>query len=235
MNILDIFQRVAEAEGISITALERELGASRGVISRAIKQKSDVGSKWLFALVDKYPNYDLMKIIDGSYDIIKKRVDNSRIAEATEVFSLKTDHTKGIQQVPLFNVEARAGMVALLSNINEQVVQEYISIPNMPQCDGAVHVTGDSMYPLLKSGDIVLFKKVEDLANNIFWGEMYLVALDVDGDEYVSVKYVQKSDRGDDFIQLISYNTHHQPKHFHLSHVNAMALVKASVRFNAMI
>ena len=35
-----------------------------------------------------------------------------------------------------------------------------IVIPNIPVCDGAVYVSGDSMYPILKSGDIVGFKSI---------------------------------------------------------------------------
>ena len=52
------------------------------------------------------------------------------------------------------------------------------------------------MYPLLKSGDIVLYKQLNDI-NDIFWGDMYLLSIDIDGEEYVTVKYIQKSERPD--------------------------------------
>ena len=50
------------------------------------------------------------------------------------------------------------------------------------------------MYPLLKSGDIVLYKQLGNI-DDIFWGDMYLLSIDIDGEEYVTVKYIQKSDR----------------------------------------
>lgn len=149
-------------------------------------------------------------------------------------YKLRTDNNIDHQQIPLFNLEATAGLVALFKGQDDIVPIDYISIPNLPKSDGAVFVTGDSMYPLLKSGDIVIYKKIQDFQNNIFWGEMYLVSIDLEDDEYVSVKYVQKSQLGDDYITLVSQNQHHAPKDIHLSKVKAMGLVKASVRINAM-
>ena len=90
------------------------------------------------------------------------------------------------------------------------------------------------MYPLLKSGDIVAYKQINDFKSEVFWGEMYLVSIEVSGDNYTMVKYVQKSEEGKDFIKLVSQNSHHQPKDIHLSKIKAMALVKASVRYNFM-
>ena len=90
------------------------------------------------------------------------------------------------------------------------------------------------MYPLLKSGDIVAYKEIQDLQNDIFWGEMYLVSIQLGDEEYVSVKWVQKSEKGDTHIRLVSENQHHQPKDIPLSKVRAMALVKASIRINSM-
>ena len=48
------------------------------------------------------------------------------------------------------------------------------------------------MYPLLKSGDIVLYKQLKDIGD-IFWGDMYLLSIDIDGEEYITVKYIQTS------------------------------------------
>ena len=112
---------------------------------------------------------------------------------------------------------------------------DHISIPNLPKCDGAIYVSGDSMYPLLKSGDIIMYKTLEPSIANIFWGEMYLVSLTNDnGDDFVMVKWVQKSEEGLDYIKLVSENKHHQPKDFHLKNVKGIALIKATVRINSM-
>ena len=78
-----------------------------------------------------------------------------------------------------------------------------IVIPNIPVCDGAVYVSGDSMYPILKSGDIVGFKSIRDFTD-VIYVEMYLVSFERGGDEYLAVKYVNHSERPD-CIRLVSY------------------------------
>ena len=89
------------------------------------------------------------------------------------------------------------------------------------------------MYPLLKSGDIVMYKEINDIANGIFWGEMYLLSIDMGGEEYITVKYIQKASDSQ-YIRLVSENKHHQDKEVSLAQVKALALVKASIRINAM-
>lgn len=148
-------------------------------------------------------------------------------------FALQTDHTIINQSIPLYDLAATAGLMSLFFDKSNQIPLDYISIPNIPKCDGAVYVTGDSMYPLLKAGDIVLYKQVIDIENNLFWGEMYLISFDMDGDEYVAVKFIQKSDDPDK-IKLVSQNQHHSPFDLHKSRIKAMALIKASIRINSI-
>lgn len=155
--------------------------------------------------------------------------------EPSHVYKLKTDREIQDQRIPLYDIEATAGMVELFRNKNgKSVPVDFISIPNLPKCDGAVYVTGDSMYPLLKSGDIVMFKKLENKIENIFFGEMYLISINLDGEEFVTVKWIHKSDKGEEFIKIASQNTHHQPKDIHLSNIKALALIKGSIRINSM-
>ena len=88
----------------------------------------------------------------------------------------------------------------------------------IPKCDGGLRIVGDSMYPLMHS---------------IIWGEMYLISFDIDGDEYVSVKYLQKSDIPDHIV-LVSYNEHHKPMEIHINRIRALAFIKASLRLNSL-
>jgi len=153
----------------------------------------------------------------------------------TEVttYKLKTDDNKVSESVPLYNILAVAGIVSIFKDLNQQTPLDYIKIPNLPKCDGAIYITGDSMYPLLKSGDIVAYKEVADLSY-LLWGEMYLLSIVLDGgDSYISVKYVQKSEK-EGFIRLVSQNQHHQDSEIPRDAVKFAALVKASIRINSM-
>ena len=107
-----------------------------------------------------------------------------------------------------------------------------LPLQSVPLYDGAIYIVGDSMYPLLKSGDIVLYKQLGDI-NDIFWGDMYLLSIDIDGEEYVTVKYIQKSDR-EGYVKLVSQNPHHADKDVAINRIRAIALVKASIRMNSI-
>ena len=147
-------------------------------------------------------------------------------------FRLKTDNTLPMQSVPLYSIEGTAGLVPLFADRRQMKPIDFIHIPNLPKCDGAIYVVGDSMYPLLKSGDIVLYKQLHDL-DDVFWGDMYLLSIDIDGEEYITVKYVQKS-ATDGFVKLVSQNPHHADKDVAMSRIRAIALVKASIRMNSI-
>lgn len=149
-------------------------------------------------------------------------------------YPLRTDHPVDHQVIPIYNLEATAGLVELFNDSNETQAIDTLSIPNLPKCDGALFVAGDSMHPLLKSGDIVIYKKVNDIKNDIFWGQMYLISISMDDEEFVMVKYIQKSELGEDHIKLVSENRHHQDKDICIDKVRALALIKASVRVNTM-
>lgn len=180
----------------------------------------------------------LREIFEISFDYLLSDYvdpDKSKSSEPSTIYKLKTDRSIKDQRVPLYDIEATAGMVELFRNKNGKTKPvDFISIPNLPKCDGAIYVTGDSMYPLLKSGDIVMYKELNNSIDNIFFGEMYLLSINMDGEEFVTVKWIHKSDKGDTFIKIVSQNSHHQAKDVHLSNIKALALIKASIRINSM-
>lgn len=175
----------------------------------------DINTEWLF----------------GRGDMLK-RIEDKTSKIAIREFKHKTDDMRRSDRVPLYNIEAVAGIVAIFDDLHKQKPTDYLSIPNLPKCDGAVHVTGDSMYPLLKSGDIIAYKVLNN-KENIFWGEMYLLSIDFDGDSYITVKYVQKSEK-EGYVKLVSQNQYHQDKEVPFDSVKFAALVKASIRINSM-
>jgi len=150
----------------------------------------------------------------------------------TSEYVLRTDKRIDKQDIPLYDIQAAAGLTQLFTG--KPNVIDYITIPNLPKCDGAMYMTGDSMYPLLKSGDIIAYKQVKDIANGILWGEMYVLSFLLDDEDFTLVKYIQKSEEGTEYIKLVSQNQHHSSKDIPLKNVTALALIKASIRFNSM-
>ena len=142
----------------------------------------------------------------------------------------KTADAMKDRSVVLYDITAAANLRTLLAN-KHQFVMGRIQIPSIPVCDGALYISGDSMYPILKSGDIVGFKEMNSFSN-VIYGEMYLVSFD--GDEYLAVKYVNRSEQ-EGCIKLVSYNPHHEPMDVPFASIQAMAIVKFSIRKNMMM
>jgi len=242
MVMLQRLKKFADSLGVSVRALESSIGASAGVISRAIKNNTDIQSKWVSALAENYHQLNIEWLLTGKGEMIKDEKPPVQPGMASDVHSiykvareykLRTDRDLERQLIPLYEIEATAGIVSLFVDSAGNVPLDYILIPDLPKCDGAVHVRGDSMYPLLKSGDIILYKQVMNFDQGILWGEMYLIAFSNDGDEYVTVKYVQKNDRKD-HITLVSHNGHHAPQEIRVDQIRGLALIKASIRYNTM-
>jgi len=78
-NILDRISYIAEVHGLTLTALESKIGASKGVLSRAVRNKTDIQAKWLAYLVENYPHVNSNWILTGKGDIFEKKDDLSEI------------------------------------------------------------------------------------------------------------------------------------------------------------
>lgn len=69
-TILSRIQEIASAEGITIGALERQIGASKGVLSRAINKGTDIQSKWIQIIVENYPKYSPGWLLTGRGEML---------------------------------------------------------------------------------------------------------------------------------------------------------------------
>lgn len=220
-----------DKKGISFYACENALNAGRGSISKAVKEGKSIGSNMLENILSLYTDLNATWLLTGEGSMLKEQ--EFLINKSIEAYPLRTDSSVNYQQIPLYDIEATAGLIPLFTESANNVPLDYITIPNLPKCDGAIYVTGDSMYPLLKSGDIVLYKEINDIKNEIFWGEMYLLSVEMSGEEFVMVKYIQKAENLN-YVKLVSQNKHHQDKEVEISKIRALALVKASIRINSM-
>lgn len=219
-----VFQEFADNE----KGVADLMGYTKSSFSQIINGKVPLSDRFIDKLASIDDNINKVWIKSGDGEMLR---DSDKYMPAT--YRLITDYNVDNQVIPLYEIDATAGLITLFDSQIRQNPVGNISIPNAPKCDGALYVRGDSMYPILKSGDIVAYKTIHD-PNNIFWGEMYLIDIDVEGEQHLTIKYIQRSDKGDDYVYLVSHNGNHQPVHILKSNIRGLALVKASIRYNSM-
>lgn len=62
-------------EGINITSLERKIGASQGVLSRAIRKNSTISIDWVIKILEKFPLYNANWLLTGKGNMLKEGAD----------------------------------------------------------------------------------------------------------------------------------------------------------------
>jgi len=204
-------------QSISIREFERRANLSNGYIKSL--RKSPTTDK-VRSIIDAFPQLNKVWLETGEGEMLND----------TETVFVE-DVRKDMSVVPLYDVDVSAGLQRLFASGGQLVGN--ISIPNMPRADGAVFVTGDSMYPLIKAGDIIAYRKINEIAS-ILYGEIYIIQLEHDGDLQVVVKYIKKSENPDT-VMLISYNKEHDPMEVPTAWITALARVTFSIRKYSML
>lgn len=203
-----------------------------------VKEYPDINYEWLLTGKGNPLNVEESVFISKLSDRYEReyidRISKEINANKNQIvdFSLSNDRKIAIQQIPLYELNASAGIMAIFNGMSINPT-DYLRIPNLPSVDGAIYVCGESMMPLLKSGDIVIFKKLSLSMDSILWGQIYLLSFEVCGDYFTVVEYIQKSDRPDS-IRLVSENSRYEPKDIPLSSIRALAIVKASITFHTI-
>lgn len=185
-KILTRIEQIAKNEGITIGALEREIGTSKGVLSRAINNGTDIQSKWLQILVEKYPQYSTRWLMSGEGNMMDndgKQLTTNNIKEGALYYNV--DFLGGFDEV-----------------FNDQTVNPELSITNgiCPRAQLWCNITGHSMEPTISNGDIIALRQCS--VQDIQYGEIYAVVMD----SFRTVKMLRRSDTPG-MIRFVPVNT----------------------------
>lgn len=235
-NLTNIKERIlyyTDLQGFSKEKFFEELGVTYGSFKGKAKEQA-LSSDIIERIITKYNDLNPLWLLTGQGSIKINDVSNI-VTEPILSYRKTKDAIYDIQRIPVYNLDATMGLVPVLNGdgIDQEKIIDYISLGMLPACDGATSATGDSMYPLLKAGDIVAYKNINVDRNNIYFGEMYLLSIYIDETTTVkTIKFVQPSELGSEYIKLKSQNQHHADKDVKLSQIAAMALVRASIRIH---
>ena len=99
-KILGKIQKIASSEGITIGALERIIGASKGVLSRAISNDTDIQCKWIIEIVDNYPRYSAEWLLRGEGPMLRTDSPKADVPKVEASVQTKTGKTKASASAP---------------------------------------------------------------------------------------------------------------------------------------
>ena len=174
-NILSRIQEIASNEGITIGAMERTIGASKGVLSRAINNGTDIQAKWLSILVENYPRYSTGWLLTGAGSMLKDDLNGIKtIDEANPSFMPTTSMNPSVG-TPYYDVDFIGGFDEVF-NSQVNIPATNIVIRGFEKASLWCNVTGHSMEPKINHGDIIALRQCT--LNDIQYGEIYAVVLD---------------------------------------------------------
>ena len=209
------------------------IGISPSMVTEIHKGRSSVGTAAIQNLVLVY-NVSPDWLLTGDGEMLRSEREPSNIEITTINQSKRIEKKEEMQVVNLYDFRAAAGLKTILENSRADIL-DTIHVPNLPKCYGGIYVIGDSMYPLLKPGDIILYKKQTIDIQNIVYGKIYILSYNIDGDDYAVIKYVRRSEQGEPYLSLESENPEHAASELDFRRVTAIALVKAMIRVGSLI
>ena len=148
-------------KGISQRKFESTIGVSNGFINNISKS---IGAEKMQRIESAFPEINKIWLLTGEGDML-----NNTTTDSSQTHGNINTLQNTIKYYP--NVNGSMGGVQFLDDPNEMVCD--ITIPGYSDCKFAINAYGDSMYPLIKSGQIILMSEWSE--SFIDWGRIYLV------------------------------------------------------------
>ena len=141
--------------------------------------KSEIGGNGIAEILSIFPEISAEWLLTGNGEMLK-----------TEFTPGKLD-TSSRKLIPFYDIETEAGTMQVSNMDVSDHPDELIDAGDwFRDADSAMRVHGDSMFPLYKSGSIVVMKEVRD-KSLIIYGQDYVLITS----EYRAIKRIQKSDK----------------------------------------
>lgn len=207
-----------------------------GIANGTLDKKSGITGDTIIKICTAYPEINLEWLIMGEGDMLKSPIItlNNDLKSIRDIYTTMTHLDPDSISENEFIIESPLEFVPIFSSDKNHPFQGYLSIPNLNSCDGAAYVKTDSMYPLIKPGDIICFKPANN-TNEIYWGDMYIIHTIIDGDEYLTIKNIEKSQLGEEYVCLTSYNQKYAQRDILLKDISWKAIIKAYVVYNSIM
>lgn len=175
----------------------REMGLTRGEFANRIDVDSSNLSKYLngkLTINDSLINRIVINLglskewLTTGNDLPYAKVKN---AVSTISFDGKIGNSNTVsfsdKGTPVYDIDVTTGAMPRARMFANENIVGYVNLPSIPPGCRIVGVSGDSMQPVIRSGDLLAVRELTNI-QQIFWGQIYVVVLD----DYCMVKYVRR-------------------------------------------
>lgn len=190
MGIIDRIRQYLDFKGISDYRFEKELSLSKGYINKAKNPTSDVLMKICGIYTDISPEW----LVTGKGEMIKNAEREQKTIEISESAISETKRKGAL----IYDIDATCGLSGRDIEFTDEKVIGSIDAPEINPDSKIIFATGDSMQPLIASGDRVVIRKIEswDFFN---YGQVYLIITN----EYRLIKRVRRHPKDSDNLILL--------------------------------
>ena len=203
MNLKDRIIQFIGYKGLSIQAFEYKANLSNGAVS---KMGDGTRRSTLDKISNTFPELNTNWLLTGEGEMLKE--DDAK-------------RERGIIRYHE-NLEASAGNVGMFDDGREGD-GPVMRIPGFEDCTDAINVWGDSMYPVLKSGEIVILREWKE--SFVDYGKIYLV---VTRNGNRMIKYLKPSEK-EGMVRCVSENPDHPPFDVPMEDIARLFLVKGHI------
>lgn len=194
--------------GMTTRTFEIKCGMSNGYIR---SMRKGLGEDKLNNVLNTFPQLNRNWLLFGEGDMLNNPPQQKEEYEPSENIRYWED------------VSATGGCMEFLENPDEHQVK-MINVPRFKDCTDAVNIYGDSMYPVYKSGEIILIKPWTE--SFIDYGCCYLI---VTKNGNRMVKYLRRSDNVNKVL-CVSENKQFDPFEIDRSDILRLFLVRGSIK-----
>lgn len=104
-DYLDRINKLIEIEDITVSKLETIIGASKNVLHKPLKNKTDIQTKWIIKISENYPRYNLNWLLTGQGEMLINRIkENQIVSEPEAVYKI---HNKGDRLLRMIESQQR--------------------------------------------------------------------------------------------------------------------------------
>ena len=195
MTIKEKIQKYIDYKGISVYRLEAEAGLSKGYWGKTKSISADIAMK----ISRVYGDISTEWLLRDKGEMIKNNTDSiiEREWKPLEISESAISKTKR-KGALIYDIDATCGLSGRDIEFTDEKVIGSIDAPEINPDSKIIFATGDSMLPLIASGDRVVIRKIEswDYFN---YGQGYLIITN----EYRLIKRVRRHPKDSDNLILL--------------------------------